>query len=735
VLSGELSSTFVIDPFDDRDTRIGKTLSVYPREFDCRQALRRIVGARSLASHPTEKLAQASCFRGRGSFNSHLETQPAQMLQLSDLLAPAMTSDSSTRAGRDSDLCRGRASLFRNMRGAPKLQTDIEKLVLSTAAPAETLSEVADVICRHSRATVGLLARWEDEEQLATLLAHPGLTAPLADKLFASLAQYRAQCLRTARPFTVAAIDESILAGLPDELRALSLVRLHVLPLYKGGKPVGMLILARARGNFGAAAVRDIEQARATLVLLLEHVVYLEKISAYSNVANFDGLTGLFTHRYFQEALSKEIARAERLGYPISLMMIDIDHFKRYNDTFGHPHGDVALREIAGIIKRNIRSYDLAARYGGEELVLILPQVTPHRVVPVAERIRTSIAEFPFRGASENHRVQLTISVGVAGLPANAKTKSELIKRADQALYLAKEEGRNRVGVSLIRSRKSIRFAYCPPAFTSSYYADVLTGVRDVIEQVGGIELITRAPEKESDTRELLRICRSLVKGGIDAIALAPQSDAIVPIVRELKKARVPTFFFNVPRKIQGADVISYIGYHPNDAGQEVGRYLARVLRGSGSILVLTGLQDTSSLDRIDGFKAEITQYPRICVVATRQGAWERARSRKVVEQALRRHTIDAIFAVSDEMALGASDAVAAAGRRGEIFIVGLDGTRAALQAIREGALTATLNTNPREMGRILMRTVVRGLNRRQRVEPEIVSPINIVDLENVAHY
>jgi len=101
----------------------------------------------------------------------------------------------------------------------------------------------------------------------------------------------------------------------------------------------------------------------------------------------------------------------------------------------------------------------------------------------------------------------------------------------------------------------------------------------------------------------------------------------------------------------------------------------------------------------------------------------------------LAQHSLDAIYAVSDEMALGASDAVAAAGRRGEIFIVGLSGTRAALQAIREGVLTATLNTNPREMGRILMRTVVRGLNRHERVEPEILSPINIVDLQIVAQY
>jgi diguanylate cyclase (GGDEF)-like protein len=474
---------------------------------------------------------------------------------------------------------------------------------------------------------------------------------------------------------------------------------------------------------------------RPSLALLVEQIVYLEQISVYSNFANFDGLTGLYTHRYFQEALTKEIARAQRLGYPVSLMMIDIDRFKHYNDTFGHPHGDLALKEIAAVLKRSIRSYDLAARYGGEEMVLVVPQTSPHRVLPLAERIRTAIAELPFRGATNSHHVQLTISIGVAGLPANAKSKSELIERADQALYLAKEEGRNRVGISLIRSRKSIHFAYCPPAFTSSYYVDILTGVRDVIAQLGGIELVARAPEKESDYRGLAHICRSLIRHGVDAVALAPQSDAVLPVVRELNRALVPVFFFNVPRKIDGAQVVSHIGYRQQEAGREVGRYLLRVLRGRGSILVLKGLSDTSSLDRVAGFRAQIAPYPKMRIVATRQAHWERDKARRVVERVLEEHSLDAIYAVSDEMALGASDAVAAAGRRGEIFVVGLDGTRAALQAIREGALTATLNTNPREMGRILMRTVVRGLNRRERVEPEILSPINIVDLENVGHY
>jgi diguanylate cyclase (GGDEF)-like protein len=621
------------------------------------------------------------------------------------------------------------------MRGAKNLQSEVENLVLATANPADALRELAELLCKRTRSKLALVAHFEDEERGATLLAHPGLSAANANTYCAALAPYRAACLRTGKPFTVASLDPVVLAAIPDELRAMKLDKLLVVPLYKAGKPLGLLVIARRTTNFGALDVRNVEPLRTTLVLLIEQMDYLEKISVYSNFANFDGLTGLYNHRYFQEALAKEIARAQRLGYPVSLMLIDIDRFKQYNDNFGHPHGDIALKEIAGVLKRSIRTYDLAARYGGEELVLVLPQVTPHRVTPMAERIRTAVAELPFRGASESHHVQLTVSIGVAGLPANAKSKSELIKRADQALYLAKEEGRNRVLVSLIRSRKSIRFAYCPPAFTSSYYVDILTGVRDVIEQVGGIELIARAPEKESDQRELSRICRSLVKSGVDAIALAPQSDAILPIVRVLNNAHIPVFFFNVPRRIESAQVVSYIGYQQKEAGREVGRYLARVLRGGGSVLVLKGLNDTSSLLRVAGFRDELVRYPRIRVVATRQAGWERDKARRVVERTLKEHSLDAIYAVSDEMALGASDAVAAAGRRGEIFVIGLDGTRAALQGIREGALTATLNTNPGEMGRILMRTVVRGLNRHEHVEPEILSPINIVDLENVSQY
>lgn len=621
------------------------------------------------------------------------------------------------------------------MRTTGKLKADTEKLVLASTAPADALRDIVALLCRRTRSQIALLARWEDADRCATLVAHPGLSARLADRFCGALAPYRTECALSGKPVAVDTIDKAVLDAFPNELRELKLGKLLVVPLHKARKPLGLLILARRAAPFKAETVSAIDQARGSLVLLVEQLAYLETISLYSNFANFDGLTGLYNHRYFQQELEKEIARAQRLGYPVSLMMIDIDHFKQYNDAFGHPQGDAALKDIAGILQRSIRSYDLAARYGGEEMVLVVPQVPPHKTVPLAERVRTAIAELPFRGATDTHQVSLTVSIGIAGMPAHAKTKSELIERADQALYLAKEEGRNRVSVSLIRSRKSIRFAYCPPAFTSSYYVDILTGVREVVDQLGGITLMTRAPDKESDYRGMARICRSLVRGGIDAIALSSHSDAIRPVVRELNRANVPVFFFNAPSKIEGAEVVSYVGYRQREAGREVGRYLARILRGRGSILVLKGLNKSSSAERVAGFRSEIARYPDLRVVATRKADWEREKSRRVVARMLEKHTLDAIYAVSDEMALGACDAVAAAGLRGQIFVVGLDGTRTALQAIRDGALTATLNTNPREMGRILMRTVVRGLNRRDRVDPEIFSPINIVNLENVAHY
>lgn len=177
-------------------------------------------------------------------------------------------------------------------------------------------------------------------------------------------------------------------------------------------------------------------------------------VAKLEELALRDGLTGLYNHRFFQEALNSELARCSRHGRVCSLLFLDVDHFKNYNDTLGHPQGDELLRQLAHIIsntgddpKLRIRGRvsDVAARYGGEEFVVILPECDRAGGVVRAERLRAQIEDFPFQDGDAQPAGRVTVSIGVAAYPADAITKQELIQAADQALLRAKREGRNRV--------------------------------------------------------------------------------------------------------------------------------------------------------------------------------------------------------------------------------------------------------------------------------------------------
>jgi diguanylate cyclase (GGDEF)-like protein len=157
-----------------------------------------------------------------------------------------------------------------------------------------------------------------------------------------------------------------------------------------------------------------------------------------------DGLTEIHNKRYLQEFLERELARSERHGRPLSLVMFDIDHFKRINDDMGHLAGDYALRELAACIKAAVRREELFARYGGEEFAIVLPETACAEAASFAERIRAEVAAHAFEFDGE--RFPVTISLGIASTRGNeACTAEELILQADKALYRAKNEGRNRV--------------------------------------------------------------------------------------------------------------------------------------------------------------------------------------------------------------------------------------------------------------------------------------------------
>ena len=162
------------------------------------------------------------------------------------------------------------------------------------------------------------------------------------------------------------------------------------------------------------------------------------------NLANVDGLTGVYNHRYFQNALDQEISRAIRHETSLSLLFIDIDFFKKFNDTYGHQVGDFVLAEFAKTIRDNIRQYDVLARYGGEEFVVILPETTTEEALIVAEKLRDIIEKTNFRDNREEYHVTASLgqSCSKPGIEDNFD-RDTLVSQADQALYEAKEKGRN----------------------------------------------------------------------------------------------------------------------------------------------------------------------------------------------------------------------------------------------------------------------------------------------------
>ncbi|MGE5663926.1 MAG: diguanylate cyclase [Deltaproteobacteria bacterium] len=161
--------------------------------------------------------------------------------------------------------------------------------------------------------------------------------------------------------------------------------------------------------------------------------------------ATRDGLTGLYNYRYLQEALNREIARSSRQGTPLSVIVLDLDSFKKYNDAHGHQMGDVALRSIGEILRSRVRKSDIVARYGGEEFVVLLPEVGREQGLQIAQGLRETIAAHPFAGRETQPLGAVTASLGLAVYPDDGADPASLIRRADQAMYRAKEAGGNRV--------------------------------------------------------------------------------------------------------------------------------------------------------------------------------------------------------------------------------------------------------------------------------------------------
>ncbi len=177
-------------------------------------------------------------------------------------------------------------------------------------------------------------------------------------------------------------------------------------------------------------------------VLAMEYALLYERAR---RIAITDQLTGLFNFGYFRERLTEETARADRYQRLLSLIIFDIDHFKRFNDTNGHPAGNEVLKSFSQILQSCVREVDIVARYGGEEMVVLLPEATRRDATQMANRIQEAIAAFAFEGMHSQPSGRITVSAGVATYPVDAASSEELVERADASLYTAKKTGRNKV--------------------------------------------------------------------------------------------------------------------------------------------------------------------------------------------------------------------------------------------------------------------------------------------------
>ncbi len=217
-----------------------------------------------------------------------------------------------------------------------------------------------------------------------------------------------------------------------------------VVPLFVSNRVMGSLQLFRA----GAGKPFTKEDAQLLWILSLVAENLLTREYANEGLLRFaftDYLTGLRTRGYFEQQLELEFKRAERKQQKFALLMIDIDHFKVLNDTFGHHVGDQLLRDVTSILMKDMREVDTVARYGGEEFVIILPETTETGAVFVAQRLRRAVDQAKFFAGSPHSVQHLTISIGVAVYDTDAQFKRDLIEFADAALYAAKHAGRNRV--------------------------------------------------------------------------------------------------------------------------------------------------------------------------------------------------------------------------------------------------------------------------------------------------
>ncbi|OGR44488.1 MAG: hypothetical protein A2X35_00025 [Elusimicrobia bacterium GWA2_61_42] len=334
-----------------------------------------------------------------------------------------------------------------------------ERLYAQEAAALEKVKNLEDELARYRLHLDSTLARIRDKGALAAALHDMGsASAPdeVRDRLETLLREYFPGAsveLRTGAPrdFADNWVAERKIPLLVRNSDADSRFNRSLfgpqersfmaLPLYLFGRLVGFVrASAAAPDRFKSEDLRGAELACTLAGVSMENIYLFDKVN---ELAIKDGLTGLYTHRAFQDRVQEEVLRSARTKVPFSIIMADIDHFKSYNDNFGHQAGDTVLKAVAEVFAGGVRDIDFVSRYGGEEFALVITGSGKEQASAVAEGLRRSLEARAFNFGGRPSRV--TASFGVAEFPSEGAAASQLVRASDERLYKAKEGGRNRV--------------------------------------------------------------------------------------------------------------------------------------------------------------------------------------------------------------------------------------------------------------------------------------------------
>jgi diguanylate cyclase (GGDEF)-like protein len=340
-------------------------------------------------------------------------------------------------ARRDADRSKRFAEALKRVGKVLAANQSVEKICLAAVHEIASATDLAAV------------AIWTpSQEGVQTLTASVGISRNGQATMKEIFPESEASCVAelvgaTMRPCFIRNVaDHLMTAGLEARLCYLSVGGCFVLPLTIGHRLLGLLELISRQGDVGFEDQRELFETFAEHLALAMNAALLFE-TAESRAAK-DALTGIANHRTMQEFLLRRVAEARRGEHCIGVMMIDVDHFRAFNEEEGHDAGDAVLQQVAETLKACVRPYDLAARYGGEEFTVIMPGSTKEALLEIAERIRARVESQPYASSTGRER-HVTVSIGCSAYPEVATEPKELIKAADKALFEAKRAGRNRV--------------------------------------------------------------------------------------------------------------------------------------------------------------------------------------------------------------------------------------------------------------------------------------------------